>query len=227
MRRRGSDHGAHYHRALSPRHPNPNFANAGGLRRRSHRPRLFRDVCGAEHRRARRHRRPRHDLHARPRQRSCGRGGPRAAASRRRLEVRRHRRQPRRLLGAAHVREPAQVDRSGERRDSSRDGGDRKCGLGSLRQSRAQAGVETRRRHDARAVRRMHRLPLSHRRAHARRRARHPAREIRDARRTRSADAQGRLPGLHHVRRMDGLSRRQGSAAVPRGARRADGPASK
>ena len=104
------------------------------------------------------------------------RGGPRAAASRRRLEVRRHRRRPRRLLGAAYVRESASMDRSGERRDPSRDGGDRKCGLGSLRQSRAQAGVETRRRHDARAVRRMHRLPLSHRRAHSRRRARHPAR---------------------------------------------------
>ncbi len=106
------------------------------------------------HRRARRPRRPRHDVHARPRQRSCGRRGPRAATSRRRLEVRRHRRRPRRLLAAAHVREPASMDRSGERRDSSRDGGNRKCGLGSLRQSRAQAGVETGRRHDARAVRR-------------------------------------------------------------------------
>src|SRR5277367_3571582 len=124
------------------------------------------------------------------------------------------------VVVAAHVREPAQMDRSRERRNPSGYRRNRKCGLGSLRQNRTEAGLETCRRHDARSVRLMHRLPLPDRRTDSRRGARNPARKIRDARRTRSTDAPGRLPGLHHLRRMDGLSRRQGSPLVPRGARR-------
>ncbi len=48
--------------------------------------------------------------------------------------------------------------------------------------------------------------------------------QIRDARRARSADAQRGLPGLHHVRRMDGISRRESSPPLPRGARRGMDP---
>ena len=87
MPRRGSDHAAHNLRAHRPRHPNPNFAHAGGLRRDAYRPRLFRDLRSPHHRHARRYRGPRHDVHDRTRQRSCRRGGPRPATSDRRLEA--------------------------------------------------------------------------------------------------------------------------------------------
>ena len=88
---------------------------------------------------------------------------------------RRARRRPRRTLAAARHRLAAALARPGEGRHPSRDGRDRQRRLGSVREARGQAAVEAARRHVARADRRLRRLPLHRRRAHARRGARDPA----------------------------------------------------
>ena len=73
-----------------------------------------------------------------------------------------------------HQRQPAALARAREGRDPPRDRGGRERGLGPLGQGRGQAAVAAARRPDARADRRVRRLPLPHRRAHARRGARPP-----------------------------------------------------
>ena len=79
------------------------------------------------------------------------------------------------------------------------DGGDRERGVGPVGEGRRQARVEARRRHDAGADRLVHRLPVHHRRHHARGGGR-PARSAwPDAGRARGGDAEGRLSGVHHV----------------------------
>jgi hypothetical protein len=91
-------------------------------------------------------------------------------------------RDPGALLAASDRRQPAALDRPRQGRDPPRHRRGRQRHLGSAGPSRRQAGLAARRRHVARRDRRYRRLPLPHRRAHARRSARHPAKRRKPAR---------------------------------------------
>ena len=69
---------------------------------------------------------------------------------------------------SARRRHAAPMGRSGEGRPAPRDRGGRQRRVGSLGEGRGQAAVEAARRHEPRGDRALRRLPLHHRRAHAR-----------------------------------------------------------
>ena len=115
----------------------------------------------------------------------------------------------------------AALARAREGRHPPRDGGHRQRRLGSARQARAEAGVEAARRHDAAADRRLHRLPLHHRRADAGR----GARAARAAGSTTKAQREAELlrdgyPAYTTSAGWMGYSDDDDAPPVPRGARR-------
>lgn len=83
--------------------------------------------------------------------------------------------------------------------------------------SEKEAGVEAARGHEPGRTRAMPRLPLCHRRDHAVRSARLAQAQSGNAGRTRTGNARAGISGVHHVRRMARLRRRQDS---PFGTRR-------
>ena len=104
------------------------------------------------HRRQAGARRPRADLHHRPRQRDLRRGDEVAGAPRRRADAgRNHRRHGRVLAPDHHRRQPAALARPGEGRDPPGHRRHRQRGVGPVGQGRGQAGVEAAGRHDARS----------------------------------------------------------------------------
>ena len=127
---------------------------------------------------------------------------------------------PRRVLAAAGRRLATALARSRKGRRSICDGRHRQRGVGSLREGRAQAGVEAARRHDAGGDRSLHRLPLHHRRADAGRGDRAARAAAIDEGRSRADAAGVRVSRLHDVGRMDRLLRRADPAGVPRRDRR-------
>ena len=105
-------------------------------------------------------------------QRDLRRGDRRVPPPRRRVDAGRRDLRLCRLLAPACVRFAAALAGPRKRRDPPGAGRRRQRGLGSVREGRAEAGLEAARRHDAAAGRFVHRLPLHHRRAHAGRSAR-------------------------------------------------------
>ena len=134
-------------------------------RRRAHRPRLFGGVCHP--RDGCRPGRARPDIYGRARQRGVRSRHRSVPASGRRPRSRRHHVGFRRVLAQPRGRIAAALAGARKRRHSSRARRRRQRRVGSLRESRREAGVEAARRHDAGATRVVHRLPSHHRCADA------------------------------------------------------------
>ena len=201
-----------------PRGPRPPLSDVAHARRHRRRPRRSRLLGGlrdpADRRRPRG---PRPDVHDRTRQRSL----------RRRDRAFRHLVVGQRLDDitadfAGFWRSLASDSQlrwlgPGEGRDSSRARRDRQRGLGSLREGRAQAGVEAAAGHDAAAAGVVHRLPLHHRRADARRGDRDARAAGADARAIASASCCARgYPAYTTSVGWMGYSRRRRFAALCR-----------
>ena len=92
--------------------------------------------------------------------------------------------------------------------------------LGSVREAGGQAPLEASRRHDARADRRLYRLPLHRGRPEPRRGAGDPASEREAEGRSRPASACRGVSGLYDLCRLAWLCGGEPAGAGPRGARR-------
>ena len=155
-------------RRRRPRRPLPDLAHARRLGRDEPRPRLLGRLRDPPDRCRRRPRGPRLHVHHRPRHRG-GRGRDRGAQGPDRRPVRADAvRRHGRPLARARRRQPAPLDRPGEGRHPSRHRGAGQRGLGPRGEAGRQAALEAPGRHDARRARGRDRLPLHHRRAHAR-----------------------------------------------------------
>ena len=163
--------------------------------------------------------RRRADVHERSWQRDHLRGGTRARPPRRGAQRGGDRGGSGRVLAFDHRRPATALAGPGEggHPHGRRCAGER--GVGSARPAGRQADVALPRR-DARArADRFRGLPAHHRRADPGRGARAAGGGGRRVRRPPGAAGEGRLPRVHHLRRLAGLPRREGPSSLP-GARR-------
>ena len=149
-------------------HPLSHFAGPSRLGRDASGPGLLRGLRHPAYRSSRRSLRPWPGVHARSRHRALRRRRARARAHRHRRDARVDRGRHGGLLAATDVGLAAPMDRAGKRRHPSVHRGRRERGVGLVGEGRAEAALETARRHDAGGARRLHRLPLHHRRDHSR-----------------------------------------------------------
>ena len=203
----------------SARHPLPDLALARRVGCDAHRSRLLGRLRRSAHRRGRRARGPRPDVHERARHRGVRGGDPRARAARRRAHARGDRRRHARLLAQPHLRHAAALARPREGRHPPRDGRGRQRRLGSLGQARGQAALEAARRTSRPSSSSGASTSATSRtRSRPRRRSSCCATRAAGARqREREIVASG-YPGVHDVGGLARLRRRQGGVA--RAARR-------
>ena len=125
------------------------------------------------------------------------------------------------LLAAPDRRQPAALARPREGRHPHGDRGGGQRGVGPRAKREGKPLWQLLADMSPEQIVALRRLPLPHRRAHARRGARAAARARARPRRARARAARrDGLPGLHHLGRLARLRRRQGARAGRRGARR-------